>query len=136
MTDIKNIEYFSYKELITTDTGLKNDPDCWIIIVNLLILTINCLDPIRRLYKKPIKINSAYRSEAVNNAVNGAKKSQHMYGQAADITVGNPVKNKILFDLIVDSDVDFDQIIDENNYQWLHISYSNINNRHQILHLK
>jgi len=136
MIDIKNIEYFSYKELIKTDTGLKNDPDRWIIILNLLILTINCLDPIRRLYKKPIKINSAYRSEAVNNAVKGAKKSQHMYGQAADITVGNPVKNKILFDLIVDSDVDFDQLIDEKDYQWLHISYSNIKNRHQILHLK
>ena len=136
MIDIKNLEWFSYKELITTDTGLKNDPDSWIIILNLLILTINCLDPIRRLYKNPIKINSAYRSEAVNNAVNGAKKSQHMYGQAADITVGNPVKNKILFDLIVDSDVDFDQIIDEKDYQWLHISYSNIKNRHQILHLK
>ena len=136
MIDIKNIEYFSYKELITTDTGLKNDPDSWIIILNLLTLTINCLDPIRRLYKKPIKINSAYRSEAVNNVVNGAKKSQHMYGQAADITVGTPVKNKILFDLIVDSDVDFDQLIDEKDYQWLHISYSNIKNRHQILHLK
>jgi hypothetical protein len=136
MIDIKNLEWFSYKELITTDTGLKNDPDSWIIILNLLTLTINCLDPIRRLYKKPIKINSAYRSEAVNNVVNGAKKSQHMYGQAADITVGNPVKNKILFDLIVDSDVDFDQLIDEKDYQWLHISYSNIKNRHQILHLK
>jgi len=136
MIDIKNIEYFSYKELITTDTGLKNDPDSWIIILNLLTLTINCLDPIRRLYKKPIKINSAYRSEAVNNVVNGAKKSQHMYGQAADITVGTPVKNKILFDLIVDSDVDFDQLIDEKDYQWLHISYSNKKNRHQILHLK
>lgn len=136
MIDIKNIEYFSYKELIKTDTGLKNDPDSWIVILNLLILTINCLDPIRRLYKKPIKINSAYRSEAVNNAVNGAKKSQHMYGQAADITVGTPVKNKILFDLIVDSDVDFDQIIDEKDYQWLHISYNNVTNRHQILHLK
>ena len=136
MMDIKNIEYFSYKELIKTDTGLKNYPDSWIVILNLLILTINCLDPIRRLYKKPIKINSAYRSEAVNNAVNGAKKSQHMYGQAADITVGSSIKNKILFDMIVDSDVDFDQLIDEKDYQWLHISYSNINNRHQILHLK
>jgi hypothetical protein len=59
-----------------------------------------------------------------------------MYGQAADITVGSSIKNKILFDLIVDSDVDFDQLIDEDNYQWLHISYSNIKNRHQVLHLK
>ena len=57
-------------------------------------------------------------------------------GEAADITVGSPAKNNQLFKMIVDGGFDFDQLIDETGYSWIHISYSPGRNRHQILHLK
>lgn len=57
-----------------------------------------------------------------------------MTGLAADITVGSPIKNKILFDLIISMDLPYDQVIDEKNFRWVHVSYSD-KPRKQILHL-
>jgi hypothetical protein len=57
-----------------------------------------------------------------------------MTGLAADITVGSPYDNKLLFNLIIDLDLPFDQLIDEKNYSWVHVSYSN-KPRKQILRL-
>ena len=45
------------------------------------------LQKIRDHFKKPVTITSAYRTVARNNAVKGAKYSQHLYGNAADIKV-------------------------------------------------
>lgn len=57
-----------------------------------------------------------------------------MAGQAADITVGTPDQNKKLFQLIIDMNLPFDQLIDEKNFRWVHVSYSP-RHRKQILHL-
>ena len=48
---------------------------------------IHALETLRRLIKKPIHINSAYRCTEHNKAVGGAVNSQHPNGKAADITV-------------------------------------------------
>jgi hypothetical protein len=53
---------------------------------------------------------------------------------AADITVGSSIKNKKLFDLIQELNLPYDQLIDEKNYSWIHISFSK-KPRKQILHL-
>lgn len=45
------------------------------------------LQRLRDHYKKPITINSAYRTATYNKKVGGAKDSQHLYGTAADITI-------------------------------------------------
>jgi hypothetical protein len=103
---------------------------------NLYALVDNLLDPIRERWEKPIKVNSGYRSIELNTWMKGAKNSQHMKGEAADITTGNKTDNKSLFDLICKSGLAFDQLIDEKDYTWLHISYSQKKNRKQILHLK
>jgi zinc D-Ala-D-Ala carboxypeptidase len=71
----------------------------------------------------------------LNDAVKGANNSQHLQGKAADITVGNKYKNQELFDLIVSLDLPFDQLIDEQDYSWIHVSYDETRNRKQILHL-
>ena len=92
------------------------------------------LDPLREAYGKPIKVNSGYRCPDLNLAVGGSKTSQHMLGLAADITVGNPNKNKELFNLIIKLDLPFDQLIDEKNFSWVHVSYTS-NPRKQILRL-
>jgi zinc D-Ala-D-Ala carboxypeptidase len=80
-------------------------------------------------------VNSGYRCPVLNKAVGGVPTSQHQKGEAADLTVGSPELNQQLFDLIAKGDFDFDQLIDESNYGWVHISYSAGKNRHKILHL-
>ena len=57
-----------------------------------------------------------------------------MTGLAADITAGSAAKNKILFSLVQELDLPFDQLIDEKNFRWIHVSFSS-KPRKQILHL-
>lgn len=52
---------------------------------NVKALVENVLDPLRKKYGKPIKVNSGYRCPKHNLAVGGATQSQHMKGEAADI---------------------------------------------------
>lgn len=97
----------------------------------------NVLDPLREAYGKPIKVNSGYRCPELNKAVGGSKTSDHMKGCAADI-VGTPntkSENKRLFELVKSLDLPFDQLIDEKNLSWVHVSYREGNNRKQVLAL-
>lgn len=131
------MKYFTIKELSKSSTALSKNidnspsPD---IVKNLTLLVDNILDPLREKYGKPITVNGAYRCPELNKAVGGSKTSQHMTGQAADITVGSPDNNKKLFNLIIEMNLPFDQLIDEKNFRWIHVSYSN-KHRKQILHL-
>jgi len=132
------MKYFTIHELTHSDTahqkGINNTPPP-AIKVKLTSLINNLLDPIREAWGGPITVNSGYRCPVLNKAVGGASTSQHQKGEAADITVGSPELNQQLFDLIAKGDFDFDQLIDESNYSWVHISYSAGKNRHAILHL-
>lgn len=128
-------KYFKLPELLVTNSDLDNSPS-WEAIINLSTLCEHVLDPIRIAFKRPIHVNSGFRSIKVNEAIGGAKNSQHCNGEAVDITAGDKKINKELFDLILSSGIGFDQCIDEKNYQWIHIAYSSIHNRKQILHLK
>ena len=101
----------------------------------LITLCEKVLQPARNLYAKQIHVTSGFRSFAVNKAVGGARHSQHLRGEAADITVKSKEGNKILFELIRDN-LCFDQLINEQNYSWIHVSYrSEAENRNQVLHL-
>jgi hypothetical protein len=132
--------YFTIEEmtnsLIAKQNGINNTPDEY-AKKNIEYLMDNCLDKIRKMWGKPIYINSGYRSIELNSAVGGAGDSQHLKGEAADITTGCTANNKILFEMICASDIEFDQLINENRYEWLHISCKNknIGNRLQVLHL-
>jgi uncharacterized protein YcbK (DUF882 family) len=131
------MKYFTIEELCASNTAklkkINNEPNKE-IINNLTSLIEKILDPLREEYKNPIIINSGYRCPQLNKLVGGAKTSQHMTGLAADITVGNKNQNKKLFELAIKMDLPYDQIIDESNFSWVHISYSD-NPRKQILHL-
>ena len=48
---------------------------------------VKVLQKIRNHFKKPVTINSGYRTVTKNKAVGGAAYSQHLYGMAADIVV-------------------------------------------------
>ena len=76
--------HFEFKELITTDTGLDNSVSCDSHLANLATLW-NTLNYIRERFGAPIIVNSAYRTDAVNKQVGGAKRSLHKQGRAADI---------------------------------------------------
>lgn len=90
------------------------------------------LDPLREWYGKPIRVTSGYRCQAINRSVNGSTSSQHIKGQAADISVGSPRENKRLYEYIRDC-LPFDQLINEYNYQWVHVSFSKGCNRRMQL---
>ena len=125
---------FTLTELTRTSTGITNHPNRQQTTA-LINLCGKVLQPLRNLYGGPIRVNSGYRSYAVNKAVGGARQSQHMLGEAADITVHSKEGNKKLFELIRDN-LSFDQLINERNYSWIHVSYrSEMENRKQILHL-
>lgn len=131
------MKYFTIKELCKSSTAeqkkIDNTPNSE-VVNNLEKLVEHVLDPLREKYGKPIHVNGAYRCPALNKAVGGSKTSQHMLGLAADITAGSVAKNKILFNLIQELNLPFDQLIDEKNFRWIHVSYSD-KHRKQILHL-
>ena len=89
---------------------------------NLVALVDNVLDRARDAWGKPIKVNSGYRCPTLNRAVGGVSNSQHLTGEAADITTGTREGNKWLFNYIKDNCV-YDQLINEQNYSWIHVSY-------------
>lgn len=58
---------------------------------------VGLLEKIRNHYNTPVIINSGYRTYMWNKKVNGAEKSYHMMGLAADIRVkGVPCKDVAL----------------------------------------
>ena len=134
------MKYFTITELTKSATasrrGIDNTPSST-IKANLTELVDKILDPLREAWDSPIIVTSGYRCQQLNKAVGGAKSSQHIYGQAADIrTVSDkPYDNKKLFDLILKLNLPYDQLIDEYGYNWIHVSYSP-RNRKQILHIK
>ena len=134
------MKYFSYEELTKSITaknkGIDNTPSIE-IKKNLKALVDNILDPLREAYGKPITVTSGYRCPKLNTAVKGAKNSQHIKGQAADINGVKDLKdeNKKLFDLVLKLKLPFDQLIDEYDYNWVHVSFSD-KPRKQVLHIK
>lgn len=136
------MNHFTITELCRSSTaaakGIDNSPSPD-IRQKLQTLIEELLDPIRETWGGPITVNSGYRCPALNKAVGGVATSQHQKGEAADLNAGNPGKNKMLFDKIIDMQkaglIQFDQLIDESHYKWVHISYRKGKNRNQILHL-
>ena len=92
---VMNGNYFTFKELTTTDTGLHNSVSCDSHLANLATLW-NTLNYIRERFGAPIIVNSAYRTDAVNKQVGGSKRSLHKQGRAADI---RPADSSLLDEL-------------------------------------
>jgi hypothetical protein len=112
--------HFKLSEMLDSGTGrskgLSNDPSPE-VIENLRKLCNEALEPIRAAVG-PLKVNSGYRSDAVNKAVGGSTTSAHSYGLAADL---NPMKGtwKELMDKVLASGLKLDQIIFEHT--WVHV---------------
>lgn len=132
------MKYFSLNELCKSATakryGIDNTPTKE-IEHNLRLLVEKILDPLRERWGAPIIVDSGYRCPRLNKIVRGSATSQHLIGQAADIkTLSDlPSDNKNLFQLIVNMNLPYDQLIDEYGYNWIHVSYGP-RNRRMILH--
>ena len=120
---------FSYQEMIKSSTadriGVSNDATREHVI-NLVNLCNFILQPVRNEFG-PIRINSGYRSPALNKAVGGSKTSQHCNGEAADFE-SSRISNPELATWVA-KNLDFDQLILEfydgkdPHSGWVHCSY-------------
>jgi len=116
-------EHFTLEELTVTDhRELNNEPSEY-EKANLMRLA-EFLEQVKTvLGGKPIMVNSAFRSEAVNNACGSKNTSQHRLGCAADIRVPGMTPDEVV-KAIIGSDLQYDQIIREFD-RWTHISVPN-----------
>ena len=124
------VSYFSISELTSSATarreGIDNSPTESAYHL-LHVLVEQLLDPIREAWGEPIVVSSGYRCPELNALVGGAQHSHHLLGCAADLIAGNRDDHRRLFRMIVQMQqqgkIRFTQLIAEDNYRWLHISY-------------
>ena len=97
-------------------------------------LITNLIQPMRDALG-PIRISSGYRNPNVNRAIGGSTKSQHCKGEALDLQFWDDgkISNKKLYDWVLSSNVEFDQMINEFDFAWIHISLKKEDNRKQVL---
>lgn len=137
-------EHITLHESITSPTALRlklsNEPNAE-TLERMKLVAEMCFEPIRKWYGKPIKVNSFYRCAELNKAVGGAVNaegkptSQHCLGEAIDMTAGSKEENKKLFDY-AKANIVFDQLINEYDYSWVHISFKLGFNRNMTVVVK
>ena len=116
-------KHFTLEELTTTEhRELSNEPN-QTERTNLVRLAI-FLEQVKELLGgKPIMVNSAFRSKAVNDAVGSKDSSQHRVGCAADLRVPGMTPDEVV-KAVIASDLPYDQVIREFD-RWTHISIPN-----------
>lgn len=124
---------FEVRELEVSDTAARkniSNKATGEVLENLEALCIKILEPVRLHYRMSVKVTSGYRSPKINKLVGGVSNSQHVVGEAADFTVkGRTVKE--VYEYIKNSDLPYDQLIDEYGV-WVHVSHKrNGHNRRQ-----
>ena len=100
-------------------------------IASAKLLCENVFEPLRIHLNTPIKISSGFRCVQLNRMIKGSSTSQHCKGEAMDIKID--AKG---FHFIKDK-LEFDQLIwefgNDENPQWVHVSYKKGRNRKQVL---
>ena len=134
---MKLSQHFDLSEFTRSESakreGLDNTPTAE-HLENIKILCEKVLEPIRLRFGS-INISSGYRGKMLNHFIGGSVNSDHCVGRAADIDMddsGSGVTNKEIFDYIKDN-LEFDQVINEFNYSWVHVGYRQGANRKQVL---
>ena len=123
------MKYFTIEELSKTSHKVDNKPNEE-QKANMEYLINNILDKARETLVMPIKVTSGFRSIELNKKVGGAANSQHTKGEAADLTCYD---NKKLFNILKKLG-GFDQLINEFNYSWIHVSVKrNGENKNEVL---
>lgn len=123
-----NSEFFTLSELTKSSTASKyhidNTPSAD-IVRNLQYGVDMVLDPLRRLYGKPIVITSGFRCFELNKRVGGVTNSWHTQGNAADIHVSSLTEaTKIFSNLQKIPSVDTALFEHSTSGQWLHVQWN------------
>jgi hypothetical protein len=123
-------KHITYKEGTRSVTalrlGIENKPGEY-ELQNMELIAEKVFEPLRIAVNGPIKINSFYRSEELNEKIGGSSRSQHCQGRAIDIDdIYGYATNSFMYDYIKNN-LDFDQLIWEfgtnENPDWVHVSY-------------
>ena len=132
-------KHVTLKEFTRSDASIKhgiaNDMDSTQLKAAIAVCE-NIFEPLRAHVGRPIKVNSGFRSFAVNRRIGGSKTSQHMKGEALDLNI----QDAATFEWMR-KNLDFDQLIyefgNDAGPQWVHVSYR-IDKRHrkQVLRAK
>lgn len=131
-----NYEEFEFSQK-ANELGIDNHITSENIRFAIRLLVLNLLQPLRDKVQRPLVLNSGYRSPALNKnkAVGGAKDSQHLKGEAADISCKDAMEVLLLAQIIFRYSLPFDQMILHDSF--LHLSFkANGQQRHQILYDK
>jgi len=116
---------FTLDELTHTDhRELNNTPND--IEINNLKRLAEFLEQVKTvLGGKPVMVNSAFRSKAVNDAVGSKDSSQHRVGCAADLRIPGMTPDEVV-KAIIASGIGYDQVIREfaspTGGGWTHVS--------------
>jgi zinc D-Ala-D-Ala carboxypeptidase len=128
---------FALSEITHSNTakrlGIDNEPT-ETHLQNMQHLVDNLIQPLRDSIG-PIRISSGYRNPSLNRAIGGSSSSQHCKGEALDIQFWQMGKmmNELIYEWILDSGLEFDQMINEFDFAWIHISLKAKDNRKQVL---
>lgn len=149
--DIQITPHFKLSEFLysdTVDSMKRTSPILYAaqhsidfsVLFNVYCLCGEILEPCRLHLGYPIHINSGYRCTALNKRVGGSRTSQHLKGEAADITCFD---NDALFRYILHANLPFDQLIiygrsdssDIRPVRFIHVSHvSKGTNRKMVLY--
>ncbi|QDP67764.1 MAG: putative peptidase M15 [Prokaryotic dsDNA virus sp.] len=123
-------KHITYAEAIHSNTAkrkrIDNTPNP--TQVDTMKLTAEKIfEPLREWVGGPIKVNSFFRSVALNEKIGGVASSQHCKGQAIDLDDVYGYKSNAEMYLFIKENCDFDQLIWEfgtdMNPNWIHVSY-------------
>lgn len=135
---MKLSEHFTLEEMTASQTAkrlkIDNTPNAE-AVKNLSALCRLILEPLRKAAKRPLIINSGYRSLKLNAEVGGASTSLHRKGRAADIhcedykdaaNLAWAAKKLPFMDLAI--------IEQKGKATWLHVQ-SSLTPRHKIIEI-
>ena len=138
---MKISDHITYAEAIHSNTakrrGIDNTPS-EIQVLSMKLLADKIFEPLRKFVGGPIKVNSFFRSVALNEAIGGVASSQHCKGQAIDIDDVYGRKTNAEMYKWIQENLDYDQMIWEfgtdTQPNWIHVSYvSKEENRNKCL---
>ena len=138
---MKISDHITYAEAIHSTTAkrkqIDNTPNQTQVDA-MKLLADKIFEPLRKWVGGPIKVNSFFRSVALNEKIGGVASSQHCKGQAIDIDDVYGYKSNAEMYKWVKENLDFDQMIWEFGTDmqpnWIHMSYvSEEENRNKCL---
>ena len=138
---MKISDHITYTEAIHSNTakrrGIDNTPS-EAQVEAMKLLAEKVFEPLREWVGGPIKVNSFFRSEILNESIGGASSSQHCKGQAIDIDDVYGKKTNADMYHWIQTNLDYDQMIWEFGTDmqpnWIHVSYvSEEKNRNKCL---